>query len=476
MILLQNPVRVLLSVVSVFTCLAAVASLMGAKPHPTPANRLVETIDGVRIEYSPGQEAYLRPIAERIVAWNGELDERQAKTAAEIKAVLPLSARDLRENRTAVLQQIAIAIGLDAPTPLQGRYYDAMREYYEYLDLLAAVMPEFVAKIARTHDFSIWERPELIRRLSAGENLPGFTYDQKTKQGDFSLMLDANSPAPPEEQAKMRAQSERQRLDHAFNYKVDADGVAHISASFNLDLAKPAPSAPVDTWRDVLGRTAKMFHSMIEEQTSREWPVILSEKNAGKSPEEVAEDLVKFLRDLAGQVGRSVKGYRDANLAMVVLHETAEVGIVERYIGSADRRWLCDGTANYVAWKVARNRAGPDFARQVYNLDGQLIQFAAYQKKINLWKWPAVERQREEDRDTPLTQAHYAFATRALFLLAQAKGEDALPKLFQEIGRTPRAKVSMKTVAKAYRKIAGADLDALIKAAVENPIPLPAPK
>jgi hypothetical protein len=34
----------------------------------------------------------------------------------------------------------------------------------------------------------------------------------------------------------------------------------------------------------------------------------------------------------------------------------------------------------------------------------------------------------------------------------------------------------MKTVAKAYRKVAGADLNALIKAAVENPIPAPPSK
>ena len=456
--------------------LAAAASLVGAEPHPTRVNRLIETIDGVRIEYSPGQEAYLRPIAERIVAWNREFDEHQAKAAAEVKAALPLSARDLRENRAAVLQQIATAIGLDAPTPLQGRCYDAMLAYYEFIDWLASLMPEMIAKIGRAHEIAIWERPELVRRLSLGESLPGFTYDPKTKEGTVSFNFDFQSSAPPEEQAKMRAQSERQRLDHAFNYKVDADGVAHISASFNFDSARPAPSAPAGIWEGSLDRASKDFHSKIESQASWEWPVILSQKNAGKSPEEIAEELVKFLRDFAEQAGRSVKGYRDANLAMVVLHETTEVGIVERYIGSSDRRWLCDGTANYVAWRVARDRAGPDFARQVYNLDRQLIQSAAFQKQINLWKWPAVERQREEDRETPLTQAHYAFATRALFLLAQAKGEDALPKFFREIGRTPRDKVSMKTVAKAYRKIAGADLDTLVKAAVENPIPAPPSK
>jgi hypothetical protein len=459
-----------------FALAAAAASLGGAEPHPTRANRLVEIIDGVRIEYSPGQEAYLRPIAERIVAWNRELDERQAKAATGPAAVLPLSARDLRENRAAVLQQIAAAIGLDAPTPLQGRCYDAMLQYYECLESLAGAMPALAAKTGRTRHIIIWERSELIRRLSSGESLPGFTFNPKTGEGEFTLNLSVKSPALPEEQAKLRTQAERQRLDRAFNYQVDANGVAHISASFNLDRMKPAPSGPADSSRDELSRAAKNLPAEIERQFAWEMPVILSEKNAGKSPEEIATGLVDSLRNIVQDAERSLKDYRDANLAMVVLHETTEVGIVERYIGSADRRWLCDGAANYVAWKVARDRAGAGFARRVYDLEGQLARYAALRQQINLWKWPAVERQREADRDSPLTQAHYAFATRAIFLLVQAAGEEALPKLFQEIGRTPRAKVNMKTVAKAYRKNTGASLKALVKAATENPLPAPPAK
>jgi hypothetical protein len=471
--------RSLLRIGLAFVSLAAATLVIGAEPHPTRANRLVETIDGVRIEYSPGQETYVRPFAERIAAWNRELDERQTKAAAEVEVALPLSAADLREHRAAVLQQIAASIGLDTPTSLQGRCYDAMLKYYEYLDLLAAAMPDMVTEFSRTSTFAIWERSELVRRLSSGESLPGFTYDPTTKQGNFSFDFDTKKNDPPlssEEQAKLRAQSESERLDHAINYKVDADGVAHISASFNFGRAKPGPSTSADTSRDALTRAAQSLHSKIAGRISVEWPVILSEKNASKSPAETADDLVKMFREFTEKTGHTVNGYRDANLAMVVLHETVEVGIVERYIGSADRRWLCDGAANYVAWKIARDRAGAEFARQVYNLDGQLIQSAAYQKKINLWKWPAVERQREEDRETSLTQAHYVFATRALFLLAQAHGEDALPKLFQEIGRIPRAKASMKTVVKAYRKITGANLESLVKAAVENPIPPPPSK
>ena len=78
----------------VLMALTASSRIGGAEPHPIRANRLVKVIDGIRIEYSPGQEAYLRPVAEQITAWNRELNERQAKTTAETKASLPLSAGD----------------------------------------------------------------------------------------------------------------------------------------------------------------------------------------------------------------------------------------------------------------------------------------------------------------------------------------------------------------------------------------------
>ena len=183
--------------------------------------------------------------------------------------------------------------------------------------------------------------------------------------------------------------------------------------------------------------------------------------------------LVAQLKGFAEAAGEPAR-YRDGTLAFGVLHEATEAGIVERYIGSADRRWLCEGAANFVAWKIARDRAGAEFAPQVYNLDGQLAQYVALQPRINLRKWLAVEHTREADRDTPLTKAHYAFATRAVFALVQENGEDALPQILREVGRTPRAKVTMKTVAKAYQKVTGRRLEDLITAAEKNPLP-PAP-
>jgi hypothetical protein len=153
-------------------------------------------------------------------------------------------------------------------------------------------------------------------------------------------------------------------------------------------------------------------------------------------------------------------------LANLLLHETTETGIMDRYIGSRDRRWLCEGVANYTAWKIARDRAGETAARQVYDLPGQLALYPDLREKVDLRKWPAVENQHKEDANTRLNRAHYAFAARAIFLIAERHGDDFLPKLFQEIGKTPRARTAMRTVETAYRKLAREDLSTVLAAAV----------
>ena len=443
------------------------------EPHPTRAHRLVEMIDGIRIEYSPGQEKFLQPVAERMVAWNRELEERQAKLAAEAQTVVPLSARDLRENRAAVLQQLAATIGLSAPTELQGRCYDTMLDYYEIFEALATSLPAVSARMAVASEITIWDKNELKERLTKGESIPGYKWNAQTGQVEFEFAFQS-TPEPTPEGKALAEKIKAQQLDHSFNYTVDANGVANISATFNLDLREPVEKAAVPSTNRRTDIKARLLVAFAQCDAVC-MPVVLSEKNAGKTPAEIAEETVERFRIFA-QMGDRVVGYRDGKLAYLVLHETTEVGIVERHIGSSDRRWLCDGTANFVAWKIARDRAGEEFARQVYDLDGQLAQYAALQKQIDLRKWPAVERQPEKDRDTPLTKAHYAFATRAIRLMTQANGEDVVAKLFREVGRTPRSKVTMKTVANAYRKLTGGKLDELISAAEKKPLPAPGTK
>ena len=135
---------------------------------------------------------------------------------------------------------------------------------------------------------------------------------------------------------------------------------------------------------------------------------------------------------MADTIAQAVR-YRAPELAYILFHETAEIGLVERRIASADRRWLCDGTANYVAWRVARDLVDAEFAKQCYDLDDQLHRHAVQQPHVALADWPAVEKQDPALRETALNRAHYAFATRAMFLLAEKHGDDALASIWREV-------------------------------------------
>jgi hypothetical protein len=200
-------------------------------------------------------------------------------------------------------------------------------------------------------------------------------------------------------------------------------------------------------------------------------PLILKADHLTRAPSAVVgEFLESYETIMADNVARAVR-YRAPEVAYILFHETAEIGLVERRIASGDRRWLCDGTANYVAWRVARDLVDAEFAKQCYDLDDQLRRYAVQQPHVALADWPAVENQDPAHRDTALTRAHYAFATRAMFLLAEKHGDDALASLWREVGKTPLRKADSRTFAAAYRKLTQEELPALIRAAERLPLP-----
>jgi len=158
-------------------------------------------------------------------------------------------------------------------------------------------------------------------------------------------------------------------------------------------------------------------------------------------------------------------------VAFLVLHETTETGIVDHYFRGPDRRWFCDGVANYVPWRVVRDLQGEAVATGVFDLREQLAHFAPWRDRADLRRWPATENQSEADQHSELNEARYVFAAQAVFLMNARAGEDVLPRLFAEIGRTKPDKVSIRVVEKAWSKVTGTNLDSILAAAVQ---PLPA--
>jgi hypothetical protein len=141
-----------------------------------------------------------------------------------------------------------------------------------------------------------------------------------------------------------------------------------------------------------------------------------------------------------------------------VLHEATESGIVWHYLGSKDRRWFCDGIANYVAWKVIEAELGPEEARGYYDLSAELKKFANEAASIDLAAWPAAENLKQANYAENLNTANYAFATKVIADVCAKHGDSILPKLFTEIGKTPYEKATMDTVYRAFKKLTREDL------------------
>lgn len=437
----------------------AVFSVSSLAAAPLPAERegrLIDTLHGITLEYSPGHEAYVAPLAEAVAAWRVDLAAQRKEHNAD---PLPLSAADLLANRDAVLREIAAAVGLDQPTELQAACYDTFLNYYLAFAELHGLQQRMTFEVAGATEMALWRKAELLERLQHGEHIEGFTYDPAKDELQFSFGF--STPGNGGEGNAAKAM-EATRLDHAFHYEVK-DGIAHLGGSFSFRPGEQRAAGihfdPVQ-FREQVDREIRNLRLIL--------PVRMEKEGVLLSPEEVVAAELTSRREFAEE---SLKApYRNGGLAMIVMHETAELGLIERYIGSGDRRWLCDGTANYVAWSIARRRAGEAFAKEVYDLPAQLAQHEKLQRKIRLSRWPAVERQPEEDRKTPLDRARYAFATRAVVRMAEQHGDDFVAKLWCEVGKTPRQKVSMKTVESAYRKLTGDRLSSVIRYAEKTRI------
>jgi len=423
-------------------------------PHATRAGRWVETREGFSVEYSPGQEAWMEMAFVRLHAEAAR--QIPPATPAADTAAVPGSPRDLRARREAILAAVAREIGRSAPLAVQAKAFDTFLGYYEMLAEVYRLAAATLGERLQIHQVAIWQRDELIRRLREGEKISGVSYDPVTDSGNFAFggamqLDDATSIRIKEIYAAIKAQ----QLAHTFKY--DQAGVA---ASVTLNAPPSAEKNPADT----PAAAPPPFEEIV-------MPVLY------RGPFDTAPDAEAFdytwvnLQQIGGNLEQSFRNYVDSNLVGVILHETTEIGLIDAVIASKDRRWLCDGTANYSAWRVSREFFGGDFAQRVYDLDAKLREYAALQTKINLARWSTAERQEAGQQETDLNRAHYVFATRAMFLLAQRQGDDALAALWQDVAKTDYKKANAKTFAAAYRKRYKSDLAALVKSAEKTPIP-----
>ncbi|HEX2853926.1 MAG TPA: hypothetical protein VHO24_11860 [Opitutaceae bacterium] len=271
-----------------------------------------------------------------------------------------------------------------------------LEKTYDNFGELFGILARTMPKDPR--NYALWRRPELLARLQAGEKIPGFVLSGPT-------------------------------------------GI-EFKFAFNLEKAK-------DETQEALGEKAAKF-----------WEAAVLPISIGKEPDHTpGQDIAEGLEVMTGAMShlRDVLIKETAG-PFIILHETVEVGIITAYLASKDRRWFCDGVANYVAWKILADTLGAEDARRYYDLDAQLAQYAGEAGRIDLAKWPAGENAVKANYSENLNTANYAFATKVIADICGRHGDAILPKLFAEIGKTPKDKATIKTVYTAFKKLTGEDM------------------
>lgn len=95
--------------------------------------------------------------------------------------------------------------------------------------------------------------------------------------------------------------------------------------------------------------------------------------------------------------------------------------------------------ANYIAREYIRKIAGDEAAATIWrNLYGTVVDEATL-RTVDLWIWTAAEDEADQPptADKPLTYARYVLATETIAAIAEAHGQDFLPRWCMEIRKTP---------------------------------------
>lgn len=277
---------------------------------------------------------------------------------------------------------------------------EKMASTYDNMGMLWRTMRIAAPKDVLRH-YALWRKPELVARIAAGEKIPGFTIDAS---GDLNF-----------------------NFEFKFSSGTDALQPGKVAASM-----------------------AGFWDGFV-------CPIKIGAKPGASPAEEVSAELEIFTRNIFDFWGQEMK-VTERQIVFNILHETTESGVVWHFLTSKDRRWFCDGVANYVAWKVIEREIGAEDAKGYYDLAAELKKYGNQAAQIDLAAWPAMENMEQSNYAEDLNTANYAFATKVIADVCAKQGDGLLPELFAEIGRTKREKATMETVFKAYRRLTGENL------------------
>lgn len=301
-----------------FVALAAVSAASGEEA-PVP-ERTSLVCARVTVCYDRKDEEFAQRFSEHIPDLLRQSREEFEKGIADPTAVTLRTLKDRREEYLAV---VAYYLGLRRPTASMRKTFDLVRARLEkrYAD-----MSRDCGEKGMFDTVQIWRRSHLVAELRA------------RPKNDF--------------------------------YELDKDGAPAVRDSFSLGVTvhidgpkKEATAVDVAALRFGEGTRENAFLS-----------VVIDDPGAVAIDQEISKQLALVtnqMKNLVGHVHATLQGQPPH----FVLHETVEVAIVASLLASNDRRWFCEGMANFIAYRALVELAAPEAARRCYNLSDQLAQW-----------------------------------------------------------------------------------------------------
>lgn len=183
-------------------------------------------------------------------------------------------------------------------------------------------------------------------------------------------------------------------------------------------------------------------------------PVVL----AGTGPVELEQEVplqVSAARTYLGGQNDMLVTVTQNTLLLMVLHEVVEVAVIDNLIASKDRRWFCEGMANFIAYRAVLELDTPETARRGYDLRGQLDHWQKFEREVDLPGWKVNEDLNAKEQGSDFNRARYAYATKAISNVYEKHGREFFPRWCREIARTPWKKSNIATVHAAFEQLAG---------------------
>lgn len=372
-----------------------------------PAGRASFHTEGITVYYNQQDEVFARKFAEKLPQITKEAQE-DLRLKRSDPAVL--TTKSFKARRDEYLEVIAHYLGLKKPTAHMKRTFDVTLTSVEKMTVATLADCERDGLIDVVQ---IWRKPDLIAALGA------------------------NGP------------------DDFFELNRDKNYVVKSGVTFAVTTHLSAVGAGSGKRRTAASTAPLRFGALNRKKMFL--PVVLAGTESVELEKEVPLQVSAARKYLGEQTGALVNVTQNV-LLLAVLHEVVEVAAIDQLIASKDRRWFCEGMANFIAYRAVLEVDTPEAARRGYDLRGQLDQWQKFEREVNLPEWKVNEDLSSEEKDSDFNRARYAYATKAIANVYEKHGRDFFPRWCREVMRTSWKKSDISTVHAAFERLTGEKL------------------